>query len=157
MMNIKFIIPGKISPDFVDSGIKEYIKRISRYSKVQLITIKEEKINTVNDKNISIALEKEASNILNIVKDDYLFLIDIHANELSNKELTEQLEKTLQTNGNISFVIGSSYGLSDTLRKRANFSFSLSKLTFTHYFALLILTEQIYRSFKIINNETYDK
>lgn len=157
MMNIKFIIPGKISPDFIEMGIREYIKRISRYSKVQLVTIKEEKINTLNDKNINTALEKEASNILNIVKDDYLFLVDIHAKELSNKDLTEQFEKTIQTKGNISFVIGSSYGLSDTLRKRADFSFSLSKLTFTHYFALLVLTEQIYRSFKIINNETYDK
>lgn len=156
-MNIKFIIPGKKKNTFIEDGISEYLKRISKYCKANLIYINEEKINTFNEKNIKDAHDKEAVNILKQVGNDYLVLIDIKGKELNSDEFKIDFENIISKFGNISFVFGSSYGISDILRNKANEKISLSKLTFTHYFSLLVLIEQVYRSFKIINNETYDK
>lgn len=156
-MNIKFIIPGKNKKTFVEAGIDEYLKRLSKYCKAKIIYIDEEKVNNINQKEIKTALDKEAISFLKNAGDDYIILIDIHGKELSTSEFKECFEKAISKNGNISFIFGSSYGLSDILRNRADLKLSLSKLTFTHYFSLLVTIEQVYRSFKMINNETYDK
>lgn len=156
-MNIKFIIPGKRKNTFIEEGIQEYLKRLSKYCKANLFYVNEEKINTFNEKNIKEAHDKEAINILKQIRDDYLVLIDVKGKELTSDEFKVEFENIISTQGNISFVFGSSYGLSDILRNKADKKISLSKLTFTHYFSLLVLIEQVYRSFKIINNETYDK
>lgn len=156
-MNIKFIIPGKKKNTFIEEGISEYLKRLSKYCKVNLIYINEEKITAINEKSIKEAHDKEAVNILKQVANDYLVLIDIKGKELDSNEFKSNFENIISKFGNISFVFGSSYGISDILRNKANEKISLSKLTFTHYFSLLVLIEQVYRSFKMINNETYDK
>lgn len=157
-MNLRFIIPGKNKKDFISEGIKDYILKIKKYSKVSLEYVNETTINNINDKEIKTALDKDASNILKIISDkEYVILLDIHARDISTSSLANKINDIVSSNGNITFVIGSSYGVSDLLRKRANYSFSLSKLTFTHYMSLLLTLEQVYRCFKINNNEIYDK
>ena len=157
-MNLRFIIPGKDKKDFISEGIKDYILKIKKYSKVSLEYVNETIINNINEKEIKTALDKDASNILKIISDkEYVILLDIHAKDISTSSLSNKINDIISSNGNITFVIGSSYGVSDILRKRANYSFSLSKLTFTHYMSLLLTLEQVYRCFKINNNEIYDK
>ena len=157
-MNLRFIIPGKDKKDFISDGIKDYILKIKKYSKVSLEYVNETIINNINEKEIKTALDKDASNILKIISDkEYVILLDIHAKDISTSSLSNKINDIVSSSGNITFVIGSSYGVSDLLRKRANYSFSLSKLTFTHYMSLLLTLEQVYRCFKINNNEIYDK
>lgn len=157
-MKIKIIIPGKIKDSYLKDGIKDYQSRIQKYTKIEIIYIDEEKINPVNEINIKKALDIEASKILNLIRsDEYLILLDVNSTQLSSSQFTEKINSIFKTKGNITFVIGSSYGISDKLKEKSNFSFSLSKLTFTHYMTLYLLMEQIYRSFKILNNEPYDK
>lgn len=158
-MNIRFLIPGKAREEFLKSGFDEYLKRISKYARVSLVYIQEEPLsNRPSQKEISGALDKEADKMLRQIKDDeILFLLDVHAPLFSTDELAKAIETSTMKNGNMVFLVGSSYGLSDIIRKRANVSFSLSKMTFTHYMAMLLCMEQVYRSMKINHNETYDK
>lgn len=156
-MNIRFFIPGKRKAH-LDNLFNEYLKRLSPYAKVSLTYIKEEPPKSDSNKDIQAALDKEAKSILKQLKqDEYVILIDIHAKELSTAEFTEKLAAISLTESEIAFIIGSSNGLSDELRRRADLSISLSKLTFTHYHALLLLLEQVYRSFLIRANKPYDK
>lgn len=156
-MNINFIIPGKKRKTYIEEGISEYEKRLSKYCKVKVTYINEEKITSSSEAEIKKALDKEADNVLKQVGNNYLVLVDIHAKEVDTNKFKNDFEKMISKSGNIYFVFGSSYGLSNKLREKASYSFSLSKLTFTHYFALLVVIEQVYRSFKMINNEVYDK
>ena len=157
-MNLRFIIPGKDKKEFISEGIKEYLLKIKKYSKVSLEYVKETVINNINEKEIKASLDSDARNILKIISDkEYVILLDVNAKDISTSSLSNKISDIISSNGNINFVFGSSYGVSDILRKKANYSFSLSKLTFTHYMSLLLTLEQVYRSFKIINNETYDK
>ena len=157
-MTIRFLVFGKAREEFLKSGFQEYLKRLSKYAKVSLDFLTEETIKNVNEASIQKALELEASKALNQIKEtDFLCLSDIHAKEVSTSQFADRLEEIQKRNGNIVFLFGSSYGLSDRLRKRADFSFSLSQLTFTHYMALLITMEQVYRAMKINHNEIYDK
>lgn len=155
-MKINFIIPGKCKEEYLNTGINEYIKRISKYAKVNLIYINEEK-NDGTLPSINKALKLEAEHVLKLVKDDVLFLIDIHGKEYSSDEIASLINKETSINGNISFVFGSSYGLDDSLREKAKYKISLSKMTFTHYMALFLMTEQVYRSLKINAGEIYNK
>lgn len=157
-MTIRFLIFGKAREEYLKSGYSEYLKRLSKYGKVSIEYLTEENIKTVNDSNIQKALDIEANRALNQIKDsDYLCLCDIHAKAYDTATFALKLKDITDKNGNLVFLFGSSYGLSDILRKRANFSFSLSNMTFTHYMALLITMEQVYRGMKINHNEVYDK
>ncbi len=157
-MNLRFIIFGKAREDFLKLGYQEYVKRLSKYAKVTIETLPEENIKEITDSHIKKALDTEAKKALNQIKEnDFLCLCDIHAKKYDTLSFSSKMKEISDRNGNIVFLFGSSYGLSDILRKRANFSFSLSNMTFTHYMALLITLEQVYRSMKINNNEIYDK
>ena len=104
------------------------------------------------------AKNEEGDRVLKLLKNDYLIGLDLNKKEFSSEEFADFLDKKLVEGGSsISFVIGGSYGLSDALKVRCNTSISLSKLTFLHQMTRLILLEQIYRAFKILNNETYHK
>ena len=152
---IHFLIPGKIIDNYLRSGYDEYLKRIKKFTKADIILLKEEKI---YDDQIETALLKEGKNALNLIKkDDILILIDIHGKMYDSLAFSKIIETTTQSTNNIFFLFGSSCGLSDIVRKRANYSISLSNLTFTHYHALLLVLEQVYRSFKILSNQTYNK
>lgn len=158
-MKIKIYAIGKIK-DFYKAGVDEYIKRIAPYSKIEVVEVKDEPINdNPSESEITKAKNVEGDRIIKLLKpNEYLIGLDLDKKELDSVAFSDYLMKKLEENGStISFVIGGSYGLSDALKKRVNDSLSLSKMTFLHQMTRLILLEQIYRAFKIINNETYHK
>ncbi len=147
---IKIVCVGKIKERFFEEAIKEYLKRLNKYTKLQIIEL--------NDEKEEVALKKEAENILKHIKDnEYVITLEIEGKELSSKEFAKKIDNTLINHSNITFVIGGSYGLDNTVKQRSNYALSFSKLTFPHQLFRVVLLEQIYRSFKIINNEKYHK
>lgn len=138
---------GKIKEDYLNKLIDDYKKRISRYHKIEII-----ELNDSND------LQKESVDILkHINNQDYVIALDIHGENLDSVDLAKKIDSTFLNYGTITFIIGSSFGLHEDVKRRANYKFSFSKLTFPHGLFRGILLEQIYRSFKILNNETYHK
>ena len=158
-MKIKIYAIGKIK-DFYKLGVDEYVKRLSSYCKVEIIELKDESISdNPSDKEIKKVIELEGKRVLTLLKDnEYLISLDLNQKEMGSVEFSKYLSQKFESNGaSVSFVIGGSYGLSDELKNRANSSITLSKMTFPHQLARLVLLEQIYRAFKILNNETYHK
>ena len=158
-MKIKIYAIGKIK-DFYKDGVDEYIKRLNGYCKVEIVELKDEAVSSKpSDKEIQKVIEIESSRVLTLLKDnEYLISLDLNQKEMGSVEFSKYLSQKLESNGaSVSFVIGGSYGLSDDLKNRANSSITLSKMTFPHQLARLVLLEQIYRAFKILNNETYHK
>lgn len=150
---IKIICLGKIKEKYFNDAIKEYEKRLSKYTKLEIIELNDEK-----DNDIKVCLQKEKVSILNHIKEkDNIIILDIEGKEYTSLEFSNFLEKELIINSNITFLIGSSNGLDEEIKKLTNKKISFSKLTFPHQLFRIILLEQIYRSFKIINNETYHK
>ena len=143
---IKIICVGKVKEKYLQEAISDYMKRLSKYHKADIIILE--------DSNMA---EEKTRILKHIDSKDYVITLDIEGKELSSLELADKLDKTFITNSSICFVIGGSYGLDREVKKRANFSLSFSKLTFPHQLFRVILLEQIYRSFKILNNETYHK
>ena len=158
-MNIKIYAIGKIK-DFYKAGVDEYLKRISGYSKIEVIELKDESIiDKPSDLEIKKAIDNEGKRVNSLLKNnEFLIGLDLNKKEMDSVEFSKFLIEKLESNGsNISFVIGGSYGLSEELKKRVNTSISISKFTLPHQLARLVLVEQIFRAFKIINNETYHK
>lgn len=147
---IKLICVGKVKENFYKEAIKEYIKRLSKYTKLNVIEIDDEP-------NIN-GIEKEGLNILKNINDkDYVITLEINGNMLTSEELSGKIDNILINNSNIDFVIGGSYGLSDKIKQRSNYKLSFSKQTFPHQLFRVMFLEQLYRAFKIKNNETYHK
>ena len=158
-MTIKIYAIGKIK-DFYKSGVDEYVKRLSGYTKIEIIEVKDESISEKpSNSEITKAKDNEGKRVLSLLKQgEYLIGLDLNKKEYTSEDFAAFLNEKLVGNGsNVSFVIGGSYGLSDELKQRLNTSITLSKLTFPHQLARLVLLEQIYRAFKINNNETYHK
>ena len=158
-MKIKIYAIGKIK-NFYKAGCDEYQKRLSNYCKIEIVELKDEPISEHPSlSEIKKAKDIEGERVLKSLKpNEYLIGLDLGKKEPDSVEFSGFLLKKLEQNGsNVSFVIGGSYGLSDALKERVNDSISLSKLTFLHQMTRLILLEQIYRAFKINNNETYHK
>ena len=158
-MKIKLYCIGKIKEQYLKDGINEYLKRIFSYSNIEIIEVADYKVkDNPNASDIEKAKNEEGERVLKLLKNDYLIGLDLNKKEPTSEEFAEFLHSKLVEGGsNVSFVIGGSYGLSDALKQRCNTSISLSKLTFLHQMTRLILLEQIYRAFKILNNETYHK
>ena len=151
---IKILCVGKIKDKNLSAMIDSYLDKIKHYHNINIIEVKDEPI-TTNEKDV---LEKEADRLLDkIANDEYVILLDLHGKNIDSISLANKLDKLFISNSKITFVIGGSLGLSDRLRNRANEAIKLSDLTFLHQMTRLILIEQIYRSFKILNNETYHK
>ena len=143
---IKIICVGKLKENYLKDGINDYLKRINKYHKIEIIELP--------DSNI----DNEGNEILkHINSKDYIISMCIEGNELSSTELADKIDKTFITNPTISFIIGGSNGIREDIKKRSNYKLSFSKLTYPHGLFRLILLEQIYRSFKILNNESYHK
>ncbi len=150
---IKIICVGKIKEKFYRDGINEYLKRLSKYTKIEIIEVED-----INDSNKNIVLEKEKELILKKINPkDYIIMMEIEGNLIDSIQLSNKINDVLIHNSNISFIIGGSYGIHQDIKAMSNYKLSFSKLTFPHQLFRLILLEQIYRSFKIINNETYHK
>ena len=157
-MKINIIAVGKIKEKFLKDAIDEYKKRISKFCNLNIIEINECVAKVEDKSNIKKSLEEEGKAILSKVKNGYTVVLDIDGKEYSTLELSN-IVNGIMLNGNseISFIIGGSYGLSEDVKKTADLRLSFSRLTFPHQLFRLILIEQIYRVFKIVNNEPYHK
>lgn len=143
---IKIITVGKIKENYLKEAINDYQKRINKYHKLEIIEIEDD--NIINEKD----------RILKYInKKDYLIALDIQGIELTSIELSKKIDNIFMNNSNITFIIGGSNGIHDSIKNIVNYKLSFSKMTFPHQLFRLILLEQIYRSFKILNNETYHK
>lgn len=156
-MNIKIIALGKIKEKFLKEGIEEFLKRLTPYASVEVLELPAIEI---KDENLtSKILDQEAEKILSHIKpQSYVITLEINGKMFSSEEFAKKISEL--TNDGVSeiiFVIGSSCGISPLVSNRANLKMSMSKMTFLHQFARLILVEQIYRAFKIIKGETYHK
>lgn len=157
---IKVIGVGKIKEKAMKALIEEYLKRLRPYTKIEIIEVNDE---SASDKNSDAenrqVMDKEAERVLRHIKDkDYVILLDLHGQMLDSVGFANKMTQinTYQSS-DITFVIGGSLGLGKALLDRSDYRFKMSDLTFTHQFVRLLLLEQIYRSFKINNNETYHK
>ena len=150
---IKIICLGKIKEKFYQEAINEYLKRLSKYTKVDIIELEDKQ-----DSDIKRALKEEKDNIKKHIKEkDNVIILDINGKEYDSVEFSKEIEKELTYNNNITFIIGSSNGLDEEIKNLSNKKISFSKLTYPHQLFRVILLEQIYRSFKIMNNESYHK
>ena len=150
---IKIITVGTLKEKYLKEAIEEYKKRISKYTKIEIIELKDEGINDINK-----VLKLEEERIIKQINDkDYVITLEIEGNQYSSEDFASIFEKKLSENSNISFVIGGSYGLSEEIKKKANLHLSFSKMTFPHQLFRVLLLEQIYRAYKINNNESYHK
>lgn len=150
---IKIICVGKIKEKYLRDAIDEYTKRISKYTKLNLIEVKDYDYDDINKVLIS---EKEQIEKY-IDSKDYLITLEIEGKQISSEQLATKLDETLTVNSNITFVIGGSYGIDKSIKDKANYHLSFSTLTFPHQLFRVLLLEQIYRSYKINNNESYHK
>ena len=143
---IKIVCVGKVKEKYLQEAIADYMKRLTKYHKINIIELE--------DSNEG----EEANRILkNIDVKDYVITLDIEGNIISSLDFAKKIDKQFIINSNITFVIGGSDGLDKKVKERADYSLSFSRLTFPHQLFRVILLEQIYRCFKILNNETYHK
>ena len=150
---IKIICLGKVKEKYLQDGIDEYIKRISKYTQVKIIELEDE-----GNKDDKVALKKEKEKILKCLNTkDYIIVLDISGKEMTSLEFADKIDKTLIINSDITFIIGGSYGLDEEIKSLSNYRLSFSKMTFPHQLFRIILLEQIYRAYKINHNEEYHK
>ena len=159
-MKITILCVGKVKEKFYRDGIAEFVKRLSRYCKLEIVEVADEKTTEdASETEIRIVKEKEGERLLKNIKDDaYVICLCIDGKQLDSEQLSEKIEKLgIQGTSHICFVIGGSLGLADEVVKRANFKLSFSPMTFPHQLMRLILLEQIYRAYRIMNHEPYHK
>ncbi|KZL93076.1 23S rRNA (pseudouridine(1915)-N(3))-methyltransferase RlmH [Clostridium magnum] len=159
-MNISIISVGKIKEKFLKAAIEEYSKRLSRYCKLDIIEVPDEKTpDNASAKEELIIKEKEGISILKYIKENMLVVtLDLKGKMLSSEELCDFIKDSgLKGNSHLAFIIGGSLGLSNEVLKKADFSLCFSKMTFPHQLMRVILLEQIYRGFRIMNGEPYHK
>ncbi len=159
-MKVTILCVGKVKEKFYRDGISEFTKRLSRYCKLEIIEVADEKTTEdASETEIRLIKEKEGERILKNIKDDaYVICLCIDGKQLSSEALSEKIEKlAVQGTSHICFVIGGSLGLADEVVKRADFKLSFSPMTFPHQLMRVILLEQIYRAYRIMNHEPYHK
>ena len=159
-MKITILTVGKIKEKYLKDAISEYSKRLSKYCKLEIIEVADEK----TPDNASEVVEegirnKEGERLLKYIKDDaFVITLEINGKLLTSEELSDKINKLgIGGTSHIIFVIGGSIGLGKEVLKRSNFALSFSKMTFPHQLMRVILLEQVYRSYRIINNEPYHK
>ena len=159
MIHINIISVGKIKEKYLKDAIAEYAKRLSKYCKLNIIEIEDEQIpNSLNDKLSENIKSVEGAKILSHLKNSYVISLDLKGSQHTSEEFSKKLENiSLNKNSNISFIIGGSLGLSDEVILHSNELISFSKMTFPHQLIRVFLLEQIFRAFKIQNNETYHR
>jgi len=145
MMKIKLVVVGKIKESFYREAAGEYLKRLSRFAKVEVEELPERR-----------TLKEEAADILKAAR-GYIFVLAIEGERLTSEKFAEKIKERLNVGGEITFVIGSSFGLDASAKRAADFLISFSDMTFPHQLMRVILLEQIYRSFMIISGSEYHK
>lgn len=160
MLSIKLICVGKLREQFYIDAFAEYSKRLSSYCKFECIEINETKLKEApSDKEIAAALTKEAAEIEKAIgKDAYVIAMCVGAMQLKSEELADKLSSlAVSGRGKICFIIGGSFGMSESIKRRADMRLGMSEMTFPHHLARVMLAEQIYRSFKINEGSRYHK
>lgn len=159
-MKITIVTVGKIKEKYLKDAIQEYNKRMSKYCKLEIVEVADEKTPDNASQTVENAIRsKEAERILKYVRDDsYVITLEINGKQLSSEELAEKIDKLgVQGVSHITFIIGGSIGLGEEVLKKSDFALSFSKMTFPHQLMRVILLEQIYRSYRIMNGEPYHK
>lgn len=159
-MNIDIVCVGKIKEKYIKLGIDEFSKRLSKYCKLNIIEVPDEKApENLSLKEEIMIKDKEGQKILSKIKDNsYVVTLEIQGKMLSSEDLASKMQDLMVSgNSRVSFVIGGSLGLSDDVLKRSNMGISFSKMTFPHQLMRLILLEQVYRGFRIMKGEPYHK
>ena len=159
MIHINIICVGKLKENYLKDAINEYCKRLSKYCKLDIIEIAAEQIpNNINDKISNNIKNIEGNKIINYLKNSYVISLDLKGKQYSSEDFSKKLEDiSLFINSNITFIIGGSLGLSDEVLEKSNELICFSKMTFPHQLIRVFLLEQIFRAFKIQNNETYHR
>ncbi|MEG2893684.1 MAG: 23S rRNA (pseudouridine(1915)-N(3))-methyltransferase RlmH, partial [Clostridium sp.] len=155
-MNIKIITVGKIKEKFMRDAIDEYTKRLSRYCKLEILELADEKTpDNASAKEEEAIKEKEGAKIRAAIKDtDYVIALDLKGKHITSEEFSEKIENLgIEGRSSIVFIIGGSLGISSETLKRADFKISFSKMTFPHQLFRIMLLEQIYRGFRIMKGE----
>ena len=159
-MNIDLVCIGKLKEKYLKDAIAEYSKRLSKYCKLEIIEVADEKTPDNASEVVEDSIRsKEAERILKYVKDDaYVITLEIGGKQLSSEELADKIDKLgIQGTSHIIFIIGGSIGLGKEVLNKSNYALSFSKMTFPHQLMRVILLEQVYRSYRIISNEPYHK
>ncbi len=159
-MKITILCVGKVKEKFYQDAIKEFQKRLSRYCKLNIIEVVDEKTNeNASSVEIKLVKDKEGERLIKNIKDDaYVICLAIDGKQLDSVELSEKMNSLFVSGkSHLIFIIGGSLGLSDDVLKRADYKLSFSRMTFPHQLMRVILLEQIYRAFRISNNEPYHK
>ena len=159
-MKITLITVGMIKEKYLKDAIAEYSKRLSRYCKLEIVEVADERTPDNASDTVEDAIrDKEGERILKYIKEDaYVITLEIAGKMLTSEEMAEKIEKLgVQGTSHIIFIIGGSIGLGREILKRSDYALSFSKMTFPHQLMRVILLEQIYRSYRIINHEPYHK
>ena len=157
-MKITIACVGKLKEKYLTAGVEEYAKRLQPFCKLEITSTSEEKMpQDPSDAEKEQVLAKETERLLKLIPEhSYVFLLDLQGQELTSPGLAAKMDGlALRGESHLTFVIGGAFGYTDELRRRADFRWSFSKLTFTHQMIRLLLVEQIYRAFKISHGEKY--
>ena len=159
MANVTIISVGSLKEGYLREAVAEYKKRLSQYARVEEIELKEERINDENNRaEIESALSKEADKIIAAIPKDALKIaLCVEGKQYTSEELAKLVGEGNDRGGKIAFVIGSSYGLSEKVKKECDVRLSFSKLTFPHQLMKVVLFEAVYRSFTILHGKRYHK
>lgn len=159
-MKITVITVGKIKEKYLKDAIAEYSKRLSKYCKLEMIEVADEKTPEQASQSVEDAIRgKEAERILKYVKEDaYVITLEIQGQMLTSEDLADKINQLgIQGKSHITFIIGGSIGLGQAVLRRSDYALSFSKMTFPHQLMRVILLEQVYRSYRIISGEPYHK
>lgn len=159
-MKIKLVTVGKLKEKYLIQGINEYLKRLNSYAKMEIIEVPDEKApEKLSDAEMLQVKEKEGQRILGKINDnEYVFVLAINGKQLPSEEFSKEIEQLgISGKSNLTFVIGGSLGLSDSVLQRSNQQISFGRLTYPHQLMRLVLVEQIYRGFRIMKGEPYHK
>lgn len=160
MLHIDIICVGKLKEDYLKSAIAEYSKRLSKYCSCNIIELPDEKLPVpLSEENRKKLIQKESNSILNHIKDNsYVIALDLKGKQYTSEEFSEKISHiALNENSTITFLIGGTLGMSTELLSTANELVCFSKMTFPHQLIRVFLLEQLFRSFKIQNHETYHR
>ena len=159
MLSINIICVGKLKEAYLRQAIEEYSKRMKPLCKLNIAELSEERVgDDPSDAEIRHTVNAESDRILSkIGKGDYVIAMCVEGKNISSEELSERLEDISMTHSTVDLIIGGSWGLSDTLKERADFKLSMGKMTFPHQLCRVMLLEQIYRAFQISKGTKYHK
>ena len=158
-MNISIICVGKLKEKYLKDAVAEYTKRISRFAKLEIVELADEKIpERASQKEEQRVIENEGNLILSKIRESsFIVAMCVEGELISSEELSELCEMAAMQKGHITFIIGGSLGLDERVKKRADKCISFGRITLPHQLIRVVLTEQIYRAFKISNGEAYHK